>query len=73
MDDLYFGVRDVVFKAKVLNRHGTFDQIANRNMENLDYAYLHCDLLDKATLTPISFKVKSPQIYMSSVCQKTCS
>ncbi len=61
-DDLYFAVKDVVFKTKVFNRHGTFDRIANRNMENLDYVYLHCDLLDKATLTPISFQVKSPQI-----------
>ncbi len=25
VNDLYFGVRDVVFKAKVFNRHGTFD------------------------------------------------
>jgi len=24
VDDLYFGIRDV-FKAKVFNRHGTFD------------------------------------------------
>jgi hypothetical protein len=60
VDDLYFGVNDVVYKAKVFNRHGTFDQITNRNMENLDYAYLHCDLLNKATLTTISLKVKSP-------------
>jgi len=69
---LYFGVRDVVFKAKVLNRHGTFDRITKKNMENLDYAYLHYDLLDKAPLTPISFKVKSPQIYIFSICQKAC-
>ncbi len=72
VDDLYFGVRDVVFKTKVFNRHGTFDWIANRNMENLNYAYLHCDLLEKAALSPISLKVKSPQIYMSSICQKAC-
>jgi hypothetical protein len=36
-------------------------------MENLDYAYLHCDLLDKATLTTISFKVKLPQINISNI------
>ncbi len=39
VDDLYFGVKDFVFKAKVFNMHGTFDWIANRNMKNLDYAY----------------------------------
>ncbi len=27
MDDLDFGIRDVAFEAKVLNRYGTFDQI----------------------------------------------
>jgi hypothetical protein len=72
VDDLYFGVRNVVFKAKVFNRHGTFDRITNRIMENLDYAYLHCDLLDKATLITISFKVKSSQIHMSSICKTAC-
>jgi hypothetical protein len=25
MDDLDFGIRDVVFEAKVFNRYGTFD------------------------------------------------
>jgi hypothetical protein len=69
VDDLYFGFKDVVFKAKVLNRHGTFDRIANRNMVKLDYAYLHCDLLEKVALTPISLKVKSPQIDMSNICK----
>jgi hypothetical protein len=70
MDDLYFGVRDVVFKAKVFNRHGSFDRIAKKNMENLDYAYLRYDLLNKAPLTPISFKVKSSQIYILLVFAK---
>jgi hypothetical protein len=32
MNDLDFGVRNVVFQAKVLNRYGTFDWIANKNM-----------------------------------------
>jgi hypothetical protein len=41
-----FGIRNVAFEAKVLNRYNTFDQIANRSMEDLGYAYLHCDLLD---------------------------
>jgi hypothetical protein len=32
LDDLDFGIRDVTFEAKVFNRYGTFDQIANRSM-----------------------------------------
>jgi hypothetical protein len=40
-DDLDFEIRDVTFEAKVLNRYGTFDQIANRSMEDPGYAYLH--------------------------------
>ncbi len=64
IDDLDFGIRDVVFEAKVLNRHDTFDQIRNRSMENLVYAYLHCDLLNMVALTTISLKVKSIHINM---------
>jgi len=62
VDDLDFGIRNVPFKAKVLNRYGTFDQIANKSMEDLSYAYLHYDLLDRATLTTITLRVKSPYI-----------
>jgi len=58
MDDLDFKIKDVAFDAKVLNRYGTFDRIANRSMEYLNYAYLHCDLLDKVALTTICLKVK---------------
>jgi hypothetical protein len=58
VDDFNFGVRDVVFEAKMFNKHGTFDGIANTNMEDPSYAYLHCNLLNKATLTTITFKVK---------------
>ncbi len=64
LDNLDFGIRDVGYEAKVFNRYGTFDQIANRSMEDLSYTYLHCDLLDKATLTTIILKVKSPYIEM---------
>jgi hypothetical protein len=53
VDDLDFGIRDVAFEAKVFNRYGTFDQITNTNMEDPNYAYLHCDLLDKVALTII--------------------
>jgi hypothetical protein len=64
MDDLDFGIRDVAFETNVFYRYGTFDQIANRNMEIPGYAYLHCDLLDRATLTIITLRVKSPHIDM---------
>jgi hypothetical protein len=64
MDDLDFGIRNVAFEAMVFNRYGTFDQIANRNMEDPSYAYLHCDLLDKTILTKITLKVKSLHIEM---------
>jgi hypothetical protein len=64
VDDLDFRIRDVAFETKVFNRYGTFDQIANRNMEDLGYAYLHCDLLDKAALTIITLRVKLLYIEM---------
>ncbi len=57
-------LKDVVFEAKVLNMYGTFDQIANKSMQDPSYAYLHCDLLDRAILTTITFKVQSPHIDM---------
>ncbi len=31
--------------------------VVNRNMEDLGYAYLHCDLLNKIALTTITLKV----------------
>jgi hypothetical protein len=64
VDDLDFRIRDVTFQANVLNRYGTFDQIANKSMEDPSYAYLHCDLLDMATLTTITLKVTLLHIEM---------
>ncbi len=64
MDDLDFGIKDVSFEAKMFNRYATFDRIINRNMEDLGYAYLHYDLLDMATLTIITLRVKLPHIEM---------
>jgi hypothetical protein len=64
VDDLDFRIKDVTFEAKVLNRYGTFDRIANRSMEDPSYAYLHCDLLDRAALTIITLRVKSLYIKM---------
>jgi hypothetical protein len=64
MDDLDIRILDVAFEAKMFNRYGTFDQIANKSMEDRGYAYLHCDLLDKRTLTIITLRVKSLHIEM---------
>jgi hypothetical protein len=44
VDDLDFGIINVVFEAKVLNRYDTFDWIAKKSMEDPSYAYLHCNL-----------------------------
>jgi hypothetical protein len=66
VDDLDFIIRDFTFEANVFNRYGTFDLITNKNMEDLGYAYLHCDLLDSATLTTIKIlKVKLSYIKMN--------
>jgi hypothetical protein len=64
VDDLDFKIRDVTFEAKVFNRYGIFDHITNSRMENPGYAYLHYDLLDRATITTIILRVKSPYIKM---------
>jgi hypothetical protein len=64
MDDLNFGIKDVAFEAKVFSRYDTFDQIANKGMEDPSNAYLHCDLLDRASLTTIILRVKLPYIEM---------
>ncbi len=39
IDDLDFGIKDVAFEAKALNRHGTFDRITNKSMEDSVYAF----------------------------------
>jgi hypothetical protein len=64
LDDLDFGIKDFTFEAKVFNRYGTFDQILNKSMKDLGYAYLHYDLLNMVTLTIITLKVKSSHIKM---------
>jgi hypothetical protein len=64
VDDLDFGIRDVAFEANMFNKCGIFDQIANKSMEDLSYAYLHCDLLGMAILTTITLRVKSPHMDM---------
>jgi hypothetical protein len=43
VDYLDFKIRDVAFETNVFNRYGTFDRIANMNMEDPSYAYLHYD------------------------------
>jgi hypothetical protein len=62
MDNLDFGIINVAFEAKVFNRYGTFNKITSISMEDLGYAYLHCDFLDIAILTTIILKLKSPHI-----------
>jgi hypothetical protein len=69
---LDFRIRDVAFGAMVFDRYGTFDQIINRSMEDLGYAYLHCDLLDKTFLTKITVRVKSPHIEMHEQHLQKC-
>jgi hypothetical protein len=64
VDDLYFGIRNVAFEPKVFNRYRTFDRITNKSMEDLNYAYLHCDLLNRAFFTTIILKTKSLHIDM---------
>jgi hypothetical protein len=64
VNDLDFGIRNVTLEAMVFNRYGTFDQIANRSMEDPSYAYLYCDLLNKIIMTKITLKVKSFHIKM---------
>jgi len=56
VDDLDFRIRDVAFEAKVFNRYGPFDQIANRSMENPSYAHLQYDLLDRAIMNTNHFE-----------------
>jgi hypothetical protein len=64
MDDLDFEIKVVVLEAKVFNKYDTFDRIANKSTKDPSYAYLHCDLLDKAALTTITLRVKSLYIDM---------
>jgi hypothetical protein len=59
--DLEFRIRDVAFEAKVFNSLAPLIE-ANKSMEDLGYAYLHCDLLDMVALITITLKVKSPYI-----------
>jgi hypothetical protein len=56
VDDLDFGIKDVAFEAKMFNRYGTFDQIANRSMEDLGYAYLHYDFFGQGNSDHNHFK-----------------
>jgi hypothetical protein len=60
------------FETKVFNRYDTFYQIANRNKEDLGYAYLYCDLLNKVVLIIIIFRVKSLHINMHEQYLQKC-
>jgi len=56
-----------MFEATVFNKYGTFDRIAYRTMKGSRCTYLHCDWLNMAILTTITFKVKSPHIQMHAI------
>jgi hypothetical protein len=58
VDDFDFRIKDVAFEAKVFNKYGNFDWIANRNMKDLGYAYLQYNLLDWVVSITITLKVK---------------
>ncbi len=72
VDDLDFKIRDVAFETNMFNKYDTFDPIANKCMENPNYAYLHCGLLDMVTLTIITLKVKLPHIEMHEQHLQKC-
>jgi hypothetical protein len=73
MDDLNFGIINVVFKAKVFNKyHGTFNWITNRK-KDLGYEYLNCYLQNSIALIRITLKMKSPCIEMHvQIYKHTC-
>jgi len=45
-------------------KYYTFNHIANKSLEGLGYAYLDCNLLNRATLIIITLRVKSSHIEM---------
>jgi hypothetical protein len=72
VNDLDFGVRDVAFEVKVFNRCDTFDRIANKSKEDVGYAYLYCNLLNKVALITIILRVKSLHINMHEQYLQKC-
>jgi len=67
-----YGVRDVDFGDKVLNQYGIYDQIAKKLIDDPNYNYFYCDLLDATDLTIIALKVKSPHIHVHENYSKKC-
>jgi len=72
VNDLDFEIKDLTFQAKVFNKYGIFDQIANKIIGDPSYAYLDCDLLDKVALTIMLLRVKLSRIKMMNICKKIC-
>jgi len=46
VDYLDYGVQDLTFEGKVLNRYGTYDRITKKLIDDPSYTYLYCELLD---------------------------
>jgi hypothetical protein len=69
-----FEIIHVVFKTKVFKKyHGTFNWIADRNIEDLGSEYLNCYMQNIIALIWIILKMKSPHIVMHvQICKITC-
>jgi hypothetical protein len=55
---------DVTFEGLVSNRYGTFDHITKKTMDDLGYAYIYYELLDRVRLIMITLWVKSHHVQM---------
>jgi len=53
----------VAFESKVVNQYGTYNRIAKKLIDDPSYTYLYCELLDVASLTTITPRVKSLHIH----------
>jgi hypothetical protein len=72
MDDLDCEVWHVAFEMNILNRYETFNHIANKSFEGLGYAYLDCNLLNRATLIIVTLRMKSSHIEMHEHLLQKC-
>jgi hypothetical protein len=72
MDDLDCEVWHVASEANILNRYDTFNHIVDKSLEGLHYAYLDCNLLNRATLIIVTLKMKSSYIKMHEHLLQNC-
>ncbi len=54
----------MTFEGLVSNRYGTFDHITKKTMDDLGYAYIYYELLDRVRLIMITLWVKSHHVQM---------